>query len=195
MSMLLDSVTLMNGRRMELAKGDLTDEQVDVIANAANHRLQHGGGVAGAIIRKGGSFIQIESDAWVARYGSITHDRPAFTGAGNLPCRYVIHVVGPVWGEGGEKLKLKCAIDGALNMAVCLGARTLAMPPISTGIFGFPKQVAAPIFYSTIREFWQNGSDCSLDTVRITIIDEPTCRIFLKEFVRWKKDLTPHGDT
>lgn len=102
MSTQMDRTFLENNRCLDLVRGDLTEERVDVIVNAANRWLQHGGGVAGAIIRKGGMIIQKESDDWVARHGPITQDHPAFTNSGNLPCHFIIHAVGPVWGEGAE---------------------------------------------------------------------------------------------
>ena len=118
MSKIVGFINLSRGRRMELVKGDLTEEHVDVIVNAANQWLQHGTGVAGAIIQKGGSIIQKESNEWIAKHGSITRDQPAYTSAGSLPCKYVIHAVGPVWGEGEEEEKLYRAIRGALNLAI-----------------------------------------------------------------------------
>jgi putative ATPase len=192
MSKELGYLQMAYGKRMELVKGDLTEEQVDVIVNAANQWLQHGAGVAGAIIQKGGSVIQKESNEWIARYGFITRDKPAYTNAGKLPCRYVIHAVGPVWGEGEEEEKLYRAIRGALNLAVELKAQTLSIPPISTGIFGFPKEKAAPIFYSAINEFWLSEPDCLLNKIRITIIDDPTATVFLNALDQWKKE--DHSD-
>ena len=125
-----------------LVQGDLTEERVDAIVNAANSRLQHGGGVAGAIARRGGAQIQAESDAWVRAHGEVAHDRPAVTGAGRLDCKAVIHAVGPVWGEGGEDAKLRAAVLGALGAAEERGFGSIALPAISTGIFGFPKSAA-----------------------------------------------------
>jgi O-acetyl-ADP-ribose deacetylase (regulator of RNase III) len=174
---------------MEIRSGDLTDEAVDVIVNAANQWLQHGAGVAGTIIRKGGESIQQESNAWVARHGKIAHDKPAYTKAGTLPCRYVIHAVGPVWGEGQEEDKLRRTINGVFLLADRLGASSMAMPPISTGIFGFPREIAAPILFNSIREYWISNAESSLDTIRLTIIDVSTASVFVNEFDRWKEAL------
>lgn len=88
------------GQRLEIAQGDITAEDVEAIVNAANAMLQHGGGVAGVISRKGGPQIQEESNAWVREHGPVTHANPAYTRAGRLPFRFIIHAVGPVWGEG-----------------------------------------------------------------------------------------------
>src|SRR2546422_11703553 len=101
--------TLRSGHRVAVGQGDLTEEAVDAIVNAANEYLSHGGGVAGAIVRRGGPKIQHESDAWVNAHGPAQHDRPALTGAGRLPCRAVIHAVGPMWGDGDEAQKLGLA--------------------------------------------------------------------------------------
>jgi O-acetyl-ADP-ribose deacetylase (regulator of RNase III) len=172
-------INLSRGRRMELVKGDLTEEQGDVIINTANKWLQHGAGVAGAIIQKEESIIQKESNEWLTKYGSITREQPAYTNAGSLPCRYVIHAIGPVWGEGEEEEKLYPAIRGALNLAVQLKSQTLSIPPISTGIFGFPKEKAAPIYYSAIHNFWLSEPDSILTKIRITIIVDQTSKVFL----------------
>jgi O-acetyl-ADP-ribose deacetylase (regulator of RNase III) len=99
MSQVLSESTFPSGQRLQLVQGDLTTEPVDAIVNAANHHLQHGGGLAGAIVRRGGEAIQAESDTWVSKHGLVTNAEPAYTRAGKLPCRYVIHAVGPVWGR------------------------------------------------------------------------------------------------
>jgi len=193
MSDLLDYLTLVPGKRLELVKGDITEEHVDAIVNAANCWLQHGAGVAGVIIRKGGAIIQEESNRWVDKHGPISVDSPAYTTAGNLPCRYVIHAAGPVWGEGEEEKKLYAVIRGALILAVQLNAKSLSLPPISTGIFGFPKEKAAPVIYTAIHDFWLANPDSLLDLIRITIIDDATGNVFLHELEKWKKGNHTHG--
>lgn len=175
--------------RLEIVHGDLTEERVDAIVNAANSYLAHGGGVAGAIVRRGGMQIQHESDEWVRRYGPVSHAEPAYTTGGKLPCRFVIHAVGPIWGEGDEDRKLTLAISGSLRLAERLGATSLSIPPISTGIFGFPKERAAPIFYNTISQYFVEHPASTLRLVRLCIIDVPTLEVFLNEFAAWKKDL------
>jgi O-acetyl-ADP-ribose deacetylase (regulator of RNase III) len=163
---------------VQLVQGDLTDERVDAIVNAANTHLQHGGGVAGAISRRGGSQIQAESDVWVHTHGPVPHERPAYTGAGKLPCHYVIHAVGPVWGEGLEDKKLQAAVNGTLELADQLQLASIAFPAISTGIFGFPKERAARIILETIRSYfvWQSAS--KLRMVRIVLLDSATLAAF-----------------
>ena len=167
------------GQRLEIVQGDITEEQVDAIVNAANSHLQHGAGVAGAIVRKGGYEIQRESSLWVSQHGPVTHDKPAYTSAGRLPCRYVIHAVGPVWGEGDEEAKLAGAVEGCLKLAEQLGLSSIALPAISTGIFGFPKELAAQIFMRVIREHFAENPASGLSLVRITLYDNPTLEAFL----------------
>ena len=156
---------LPGGRTLQIVRGDLTEEQVDAIVNAANAQLQHGGGVAGAISRRGGPQIQEESNTWVRRFGPVPHARPAHTHAGKLPCRYVIHAVGPVWGSGDEDAKLAAAVQGSLQVAGQLGLISIAMPAISTGIFGFPVERAARVMLQAVRRILRRShfqpGDCA----------------------------------
>jgi len=165
---------------LQLVQGDLTAEAVDAIVNAANSHLQHGGGVAGIIVRRGGDEIQTESDAWVRDHGPVSHAEPAFTGAGHLPCRYIIHSVGPVWGEGNEDDKLGAAITGSLTLADRLGLHSIAFPAISTGIFGFPKERAADVIFTAIDRYFTLHPSSGLQIVRLTLFDQPTIAAFLK---------------
>jgi len=170
-----------------LIQGDITAERVDAIVNAANSRLLHGGGIAGAIVRRGGSAIQEESDAWVRAHGEVTHAQPAVTGAGRLPCQAVIHAVGPVWGAGDEDEKLRVAVLGALEAAGARGFASIAIPAVSTGIFGFPKARAAAIIFQAIGDFAAGHTAASLHEIRVTILDDPTLAVFREEFNRrWK---------
>ena len=99
------------GHKLHVVRGDVTAEKVDAIVNAANSRLAHGGGVAGAIVRAGGRTIQEESDAWVRKYGLVSSGDAAITSGGRLAARYVIHVVGPVWrNRGDEESLLRSAV-------------------------------------------------------------------------------------
>jgi O-acetyl-ADP-ribose deacetylase (regulator of RNase III) len=174
-----------SGQRLELVSGDLTLETVDAVVNAANSYLRHGGGVAGAIVQRGGPEIQAESDLWVKRNGPVTYSLPAYTGAGRLPCKFIIHAVGPIWGEGDEDEKLAQAISGSLQLADQLGLVSLAIPPISTGIFGFPKERAAQIFYATIAAFFTTHASSNLKQLRLTIIDAETLAVFSQSYQQW----------
>ncbi len=171
-----------SGACLELALGDLTREHVDAIVNAANDHLQHGGGVAAAIARRGGPLIQRESNRWVREHGPVSHDRPAVTAAGDLPCRYVIHAVGPVWGSGDETTKLAAAVRGSLQTAAELGLTSIALPAISTGIYGFPLPLAAEIILQTITEFTRQNPTIGLRVIRITLWDEDALQVFEKAF-------------
>jgi O-acetyl-ADP-ribose deacetylase (regulator of RNase III) len=170
--------TFESGQRLELVQGDITQEQVDAIVNAANEHLQHGGGVAGVISRKGGPQIQSESNAWVKEHGPVTHAEPAYTSAGDLPSRYVIHAVGPVWGQGDEDHKLTQAVQGSLQQAQSLELQSLALPAISTGIFGFPKERAAKVILSAIEKYFEDHPQVSLRQVRVVLYDRATQKAF-----------------
>lgn len=177
---------LPTGQRLQIVHGDLTDERVDAIVNAANSHLRHGGGVAGAIVRRGGAQIQAESDAWVHRYGPVLHHTPAYTRAGNLACRYVIHAVGPVWGEGDEDAKLAAAIAGALRRADELGLSSIALPAISTGIFGFPLPRAAEIILSALVDYFAQNRASGLRETRLVLLDQSAVEVFVS---LWKARL------
>jgi O-acetyl-ADP-ribose deacetylase (regulator of RNase III) len=178
------SYTFPSGAQVRLVPGDLTAAEVDAVVNAANAGLQHGGGVAGAIARRGGPAIQEESDAWVRRHGAIAPDRPAITSAGALPCRFVIHAVGPVWGEGDEDAKLAQAVDSALRLAASRNLTTLALPAISTGIFGFPKDRAADVILGALAEYFAGQIRSTLRRVDVTLFDAPTLEAFAQAFAR-----------
>lgn len=178
MNRVLRQHVLPSGQILEMVQGDITMENVDAIVNAANAQLMHGGGVAGAIVRRGGTQIQAESREWVNQHGPATHDRPAYTSGGNLPCRYVIHAVGPVWGEGQEETKLTEAISGSLRLAEQLELDSIAFPAISTGIFGFPKAKAARVILTAIRDHFNKNLASRLKLVRLTLFDQPTLQAF-----------------
>jgi O-acetyl-ADP-ribose deacetylase len=180
MSILQKTYGLPAERRIELAQGDLTQEPVDAIVNAANAHLAHGGGIAAAISRAGGPVIDQESREWIRTHGPVSHAEPAYTKAGNLPARFVIHAVGPVWGDGDEDRKLKAAIQGSLRQASALGLQTIAFPAISTGIFRFPKDCAARLFFQAIPAYFEEAPTSSLQTIKIVLWDQNDVEIFLK---------------
>ena len=135
-----------------------------------------GGGVAGAIRNKGGPTIQEECN----RIGGTFVGGAEVTGAGNLKASYVIHAVGPVWGEGDEDHKLTAAVTGSLKLADRLELASLAFPAISTGIYGFPKERAAGLIYAAVREYFNQHPDSGLNLVRLTLYDQPTVAAFLQ---------------
>jgi O-acetyl-ADP-ribose deacetylase (regulator of RNase III) len=181
MSECLDSL-LVGNTSFEVCVGNLVEEQVDAIVNAANSHLQHGGGVAGAIVRQGGAIIQTESDDWIRRHQRVSHTNPALTSAGKLPSKYVIHAVGPIWGEGDEDRKLMEAVRGALELADSMKLQSISIPAISTGIYGFPKERAARIILRTIYDWLKKTPSTSLERIRMVLLSTDIFQIFHAEF-------------
>jgi O-acetyl-ADP-ribose deacetylase (regulator of RNase III) len=163
-----------NKTTIRLVSADLTERVVDAIVNAANSHLQHGGGVAGAIVRKGGQVIQDESD----KIGYVPVGGAAITTAGKLRARYIIHAVGPRMGEGDEDNKLKRAIDSVLALAVEHGIRSISIPAISAGIFGFPKDRCARILVAETAAFLKGNPAGALELVEFCIVDSEAYAFF-----------------
>ncbi|XP_020616891.1 uncharacterized protein LOC110054863 [Orbicella faveolata] len=167
-------------KRIEVVQNDLTKENVDAIVNAANSWLKHGGGVAGAVVKSGGDQIQSESDEFVAKNGPVKTGEIAVTGPGNLPCKIVIHAVGPVW-EGGQKDEdnsLHTAMYNSLTECHSRLLNSVAVPAISSGIFGFPKARCAKILFSAALEFFRAEAKSSVQLVRLTNFDKATVEVF-----------------
>lgn len=167
-----------DGRYIRLVQDDITEQKTDAIVNAANSHLQHGGGVAGAIVRKGGQVIQDESD----KIGYVPVGKAAATTAGKLSSKYVIHTVGPRWGEGDEDNKLRNAVLSSLELASEKKLKSISIPAISSGIFGFPKDRCAEILIGECSRYFRKNPGTSLNEINICIFDDETVRIFLKEF-------------
>jgi O-acetyl-ADP-ribose deacetylase (regulator of RNase III) len=110
----------------------------------------------------------------------VSHANPAWTSGGSLPAKYVIHAVGPVWGDGDEDNKLADAVTGSLRVADELKCKSISMPAISTGIFGFPKERAAGIIFSSIEKYFVGAKAPTLKTIRIVLFDDATIQPFLK---------------
>ncbi|UCE20512.1 MAG: macro domain-containing protein [Gemmatimonadota bacterium] len=136
--------------------------ETDAIVNAANERLAHGGGVAGAIVRRGGRVIQEESTRWVQERGPVTVGTAAITSGGNLKAKHVIHAVGPRMGEGDEDAKLKGATLSSLELADEYGLKSITFPAISTGIFGYPLERCAPIMLTNTFAYLQGKTNLEL---------------------------------
>lgn len=185
MNDVIKDYTLSSGQKLQLARGDITAETTHAIVNAANSHLEHGAGVAGAIVRKGGPQIQAESRQWVLEHGPVSHSEPAYTHAGSLPCRIIIHAVGPIWGEGDEQAKLASAIHGSLRLADTLNIGSIAFPALSTGIFGFPKVLAAQVILSAISEYLTQTTESGLKLIRVVLFDQETVQAFLNV---WEQD-------
>jgi O-acetyl-ADP-ribose deacetylase (regulator of RNase III) len=174
-----DRVTVTLDRtQLELVEGDITDQDVGAIVNAANEQLQLGTGVAGAIRRKGGPSIQEECD----RIGGTPVGTAVMTGGGHLKARWVIHAVGPRMGDGDEDKKLAAAVRSSLALADRRGVKSIALPAISTGNFGFPIDRAARIMLTEIHRFLQGGT--KLERVVLCLHGEEAFNVFKRELRR-----------
>lgn len=171
-----------SGGLLEIVRGDITRVETDAIVNAANSYLMHGGGVAAVIASRGGEAIWSESQRWIDEHGPVSHEKPAYTSGGNLPCKYVIHAVGPVWGNGDEDRKLASAIAGSLKVAENLRVDSLAFPAISTGIFGFPRDRAAKIFMNEIGAYFSKENPDMVKKILLVLFDEETLLAFIQAF-------------
>jgi O-acetyl-ADP-ribose deacetylase (regulator of RNase III) len=145
--------------RIQLLKDDITCIKADAIVNAANQSLMGGGGVDGAIHKKGGPEILEECKAIVAKQGGCLTGEAVITGAGNLPAKYVIHTVGPIWrgGKENEKELLKKAYINSMRLGLVHHCHTLSFPNISTGVYHFPKKMAAEIAIKTVSKFLEKN--------------------------------------
>jgi O-acetyl-ADP-ribose deacetylase (regulator of RNase III) len=163
------------GVRLSVIRGDITRQTVDGVVNAANSSLMGGGGVDGAIHRVGGPGILEECKNIVAAQGRLLAGRAAITTGGNLPARYVIHTVGPVWrgGAQGEAATLASAYAQSLKLAASRGLTTLAFPSISTGAYGYPVDAAAHVALNAVKAFL-DGQSGTLREIRFIIFDEIT---------------------
>jgi O-acetyl-ADP-ribose deacetylase (regulator of RNase III) len=154
---------------VSLAAGDLTRQEVDAVVNAANSSLMGGGGVDGAIHRAGGPAILDNCRNIVSRIGRLETGKAVITTGGDMPARFVIHTVGPVWHGGGrgEPELLADAYRSSLALAEKEGLKTVAFPGISTGVYGYPIAAAAQVALTTIGEYLEKGSE--LEEVRIIL--------------------------
>lgn len=167
---------------LTLRRGDITQQEVDAIVNAANSSLMGGGGVDGAIHRAGGPQILEECKAYVAEHGRLPTGEAMITTAGRMKAKYVIHTVGPVW-HGGDRREdelLAAAYRNALKRAVEKKVKTIAFPSISTGAYGFPIERAARIAFETVKKFVED--DTRLEEVRFITFSENDFDVYRKLF-------------
>jgi O-acetyl-ADP-ribose deacetylase (regulator of RNase III) len=163
---------MINKTLFEIVQGDITERDDDAIVNPANADLVLGGGVAGAIRQKGGPVVQAEC----RKKAPVHVGEAVITSGGNLKARFVIHAVGPRWGEGNEDEKLRSAVYRSLRVADQNSLKSLAMPAISTGIFGFPMRRAAEIILNTMIRYLHVQS--SLIRVTLVLYDKETFDTF-----------------
>jgi O-acetyl-ADP-ribose deacetylase len=164
--------------KIELLKADITAIKVDAVVNAANSSLLGGGGVDGAIHRKGGPAILEDCLNIREKQGGCRTGEAVYTTAGNLPAKYVIHTVGPVWhgGKSGEAELLRNCYLNSLKIAEDLGVKTVAFPNISTGIYGYPKLPAALVAVEAVRKY--QSSATKLEKVIFVCFDEENFEIY-----------------
>jgi len=166
--------------KIRIIRGDITEQETDAIVNAANSSLMGGGGVDGAIHRKGGPKIleeckRIRETEWP---DGLPTGKAVITSGGNLKAKYVIHTVGPIWrgGKHGEPELLAEAYRNSLKLAVSKGLKTIAFPAISTGAYGYPKEEAAEIALRTIKEFLEKEDE--LEEVVLVLFTQSNLRIY-----------------
>jgi len=164
--------------KIELIKGDITKIKADAIVNAANSSLMGGGGVDGAIHRAGGPAIIEECRQIIAKQGSCKTGEAVITTAGNLPAKFVIHTVGPVWTDGkkNEAVLLAACYQNSLELAIKHKLYSIAFPNISTGIYGYPKKEAAKIAINTVTKFLDQTD--SITKVYFVCFDEGNYQLY-----------------
>ena len=178
-------------RRVTIKLGDITEEEVDIIVNAANDRLLHGGGVAAAIDRASYGIVQQESSKAIEQTGTLPTGVAVITNAGGkLRCKFVVHAVGPIASlhkdQCGNLLHKACV--NSMVIAQCNKAKSISFPPISSGIFGVSKELVANVMLLSLCSYTCSDPEL-LNDVRIVIIDEPTFDVFLKLFHKEKENL------
>ncbi|XP_040036851.2 protein mono-ADP-ribosyltransferase PARP14 [Gasterosteus aculeatus] len=164
------SYSLRDGFQVLVCQGDITKQEADVLVNAANEDLEHTGGVAAALSKAGGPEVQKECRALVKQWGKVPTGRVVSTTGGNLNCKSLLHAVGPVGGKSGgrERILLEAVIQSALNSAESMGSRSIAIPCISSGVFGVPVALCSDAIVTAVKKFaGQGGQSLS----RIILID------------------------
>jgi O-acetyl-ADP-ribose deacetylase len=171
---------------IELIKGDITKVNADAIVNAANTSLLGGGGVDGAIHRAGGPVILEDCKKIIAKQGGCKTGQAVITRAGNLPAKFVIHTVGPVWNGGykSEAQKLADCYKNSLQLAIDNRCKTIAFPNISTGVYRFPKSDAAKIAVDTVADFLSQTD--KIEKVIFVCFDEEN-EFFIKQRLNYKE--------
>ena len=191
-AMCICSYTTPEGKKISVYKDDLTKHRVDAIVNAANERLEHIGGLAGAIVKAGGKEIQEECRAFVRERGNLLEGQTYVSKPGMLPCKHIIHAVGPQWDnkakrerEEGKKTRqegmLEYAISNCLKDAKSLSS--IAIPAVSSGLFGFPVDLCAEVIVGTAFQFFKNNPTCKLSEIHLTNHDATVAK-FAKEMCK-----------
>jgi len=179
----LCSGTTKEGKVIALVQGDITELPTDVIVNAANAELKHIGGVAFAILKKGGPIIQEESNRFIYREGKLSDGDAVMTkSVGKLPCKHLIHAVGPKWNGGfyNEEAFLKNACLESLNLATSY--RMLSFPAISSGVFGFPMSRCASCMMKAFQKYSANNPQSTLCEITVVVRDQSAITAFTNKF-------------
>ena len=163
---------LFGDRELIIKVADLLAAPVDVIVNPANGGLFHGGGVAGQVSQQGGATIQAESDLFIKEHGELESGMVAFTSAGHLPYKAVLHAVGPKMGEGDEQRKIQLAVSRSLQLCDMHDWKSIAFPAISTGVFGVPVETSARAFFRSITSYWDARIDAAPEKIIICLTDK-----------------------
>ena len=177
-------------KTISVMKGDITKDRVDAIVNAANGDLKHIGGVAAAILKAGGKKIQDECDDYVFENGPLLEGQTHVTTAGMLPCKIVIHAYGSRWNSEADRarrnekktkqeLYLRCAIASSLERAKDL--RSIAIPAVSSGVYGVPRDLCAEVILNTVLEFCKENPHCMLSEIHLIDNDDATVKVLADE--------------
>eukprot|EP00667_Euglena_gracilis_P008598 EG_transcript_8713 len=171
---------LRGGQEVCIVKGNLTEEKADAVVNAANGRLEHAAGLARALVEAGGPSIQDECSAYIDKYKEVKPGNVVWSNPGTLPCKLLLHAVGPVWdgGDSGEVQVLADCVRNCLAVATKKGFASISLPAIGSGIFGFPKRLCAQVMLRTIYDYFWATKSC-LKKVCLTNHDDETVDIFL----------------
>ncbi len=171
--------TTINGAKLSIIKGDITEQATEAIVNAANSGLMGGGGVDGAIHRAGGPAILEECKQIVARQGRLPTGQAVITTGGNLKAKYVIHTVGPVWqgGDRSEARLLESAYRQSLKLAAEKRLASISFPSISTGVYGYPVDKAATVALKAVKSFL-GESATSIKEVVFVLFDSRTLEAY-----------------
>jgi O-acetyl-ADP-ribose deacetylase (regulator of RNase III) len=168
---------------LELVEGDITQQDIEAVVNAANEHLRVGGGVDGAINRAGGAKIQEEA----RKIGHCPTGQAVITTGGNLKARYVIHTVGPIYRDGlhGEPELLASAYRESLKAASARGIKSLAFPSLSTGVYGYPIPDAARVALTTVKDYL--AAHPEIELVRFVLFGKPTYTAFAEALQEMRK--------
>ena len=172
---------IINKRKLALIQGDITKQNSHAIVNAANSSLMGGGGVDGAIHRAGGPQILEECKKIVARQGRLPTGKAVITTGGNLPARYIIHTVGPVWNGGNSKEAdlLSSAYSESLRLAEKNSLKSISFPSISTGAYGYPVEKAAKVAMQTVTAFLKDEA-VSVEEVTFVLFNVATYEAYVR---------------